>query len=134
VVAKPADKSILEGIQADLARMTSFLVIQTAFLGDVILATPIVEKLHAHFPDAQIDFLLRRGNEGLLTDHPFIRSLLIWDKRKGKYGNLMKIARTVRANRYDYVINCHRFASSGLITALSKATDRIGFDKNPFST
>lgn len=113
--------------------MSSFLVIQTAFLGDVILATPIVEKLHVHFPEAEIDFLLRRGNEGLLTDHPHIRNLLIWDKSKGKYGNLMKIARTVRADRYDYVINCHRFASSGLITALSRATNRIGFDKNPFS-
>ena len=47
--------------------MQKFLIIQTAFIGDVVLATIIIEKLHADFPDAQIDFLLRKGNEGLLT-------------------------------------------------------------------
>ena len=35
------------------------LVIQTSFIGDVVLATGIVEKLHSSFPDAEIDFLLR---------------------------------------------------------------------------
>ena len=62
-----------------------FLIVQTAFIGDVILATPIIEKLHHFFPDAQIDFLLRRGNENLLADHPYIRKCWIWDKKKEKY-------------------------------------------------
>ena len=44
-----------------------FLIIQTAFIGDVILATALVEKLHRHYPEATIDFALRKGNEGLLT-------------------------------------------------------------------
>ena len=35
--------------------MKRFLVIQTAFLGDAVLATSILEKLHAHFPDAAIE-------------------------------------------------------------------------------
>jgi heptosyltransferase-2 len=39
-------------------------------------------KNSAFFPDAQIDFLLRKGNEGLLTDHPHIHELLVWDKKK----------------------------------------------------
>ena len=41
--------------------MQKFLIIQTAFIGDVILATVLIERLHADFPDAQIDFLLRKG-------------------------------------------------------------------------
>jgi heptosyltransferase-2 len=39
------------------------LVIQTAFIGDVILATPVLEKLHRSFPGAAIDVLVRKGNE-----------------------------------------------------------------------
>ena len=37
------------------------LVIQTAFIGDVVLATAIIEKLHTFYPDARLDFLGRAG-------------------------------------------------------------------------
>ncbi len=111
----------------------SFLIIQTAFIGDVILATALVEKLRDSFPEASIDFLLRKGNEDLLKGHPNIRHTLIWDKRKDKIKNLVGIIKMVRANRYDYVINVHRFASSGFITAFSGAKQKTGFDKNPLS-
>jgi lipopolysaccharide heptosyltransferase II len=110
-----------------------FLIIQTAFIGDVILATPIIEKLHEYYPDAQIDFLLRKGNESLLEGHPYLHQVLIWDKKENKTKNLFKMISQVRANKYDYVINIHRHFSSGLITILSGANTTIGFDKNPFS-
>jgi len=109
------------------------LVIQTAFIGDVVLATPVIEKLHKHFPDARIDFLLRKGNESLFTGHPFLHNVLIWDKKTNKTSNLIKLIKQIRSTKYDMVINLHRFASSGLITFLSGAKERIGFDKNPFS-
>ena len=113
--------------------MLKLLVIQTAFTGDVVLATAVVEKLHSKYPTAQIDFLLRKGNEGLLQQHPFITNLLVWDKKNGKNKNLVKIALRVRKEHYTHVINLHRFATSGLITFLSGAKYKAGFDKNPFS-
>ncbi len=114
-------------------RLQSFLIIQTAFIGDVILATGLIEKLHQQYPNASIDFLLRKGNEGLLTGHPLLRTVLIWDKKESKISNLIKIIGQVRNNRYDCVVNIHRFASSGFITALSGSKLKIGFDKNPLS-
>jgi heptosyltransferase-2 len=111
----------------------AFLIIQTAFIGDVVLATALAEKLHQHHPDASIDFLLRKGNEDLLKGHPFMRKVIVWDKKKGKLKNLFAIIRQVRGTRYDQVINVHRFASSGLITLFSGAKVKVGFDKNPFS-
>lgn len=113
--------------------MQKFLVIQTAFIGDVVLATALIEKLHAHYPDAQIDFLVRKGNETLLTGHPFLHEVLIWDKRKNKLRNLMQLIGRVRRAEYDTVINIQRFAATGLLTAFSNAKQTIGFDKNPFS-
>ncbi|MHA4806921.1 glycosyltransferase family 9 protein [Flavitalea flava] len=113
--------------------MQKFLVIQTAFIGDVVLATAIIEKLHAFFPDAQIDFLLRKGNEDLLKGHPFLHETLIWDKKKGKLRNLWKMGGRIRRTKYDKVINVQRFAATGLLTAFSGAKQTIGFDKNPLS-
>jgi ADP-heptose:LPS heptosyltransferase len=109
------------------------LVIQTAFIGDVILASGIVEKLKQHYPLAQTDFLLRKGNETLFEQHPFIHKVLIWDKRYRKYPNLLQLISLVRKNRYDVVINLQRFAAMGLLTAFSGAQQTLGFTKNPFS-
>lgn len=113
--------------------MPSFLIIQTAFIGDVILATPVVEALHAEYPGASIDFLLRKGNEGLLQGHPYISHVHIWDKKNGKYGNMAKMIGTIRKLKYDVVINLHRFLNTGLVTVLSGAGETIGFEKNPLS-
>lgn len=113
--------------------MHRFLVIQTAFTGDVVLATAVVERLHSFFPAAEIDFLLRKGNEGLLDRHPFLRKVWIWDKRRSKMRNLFRLIAQVRREKYTHVINLHRFASSGLLTWLSGAPYKAGFDKNPFS-
>jgi heptosyltransferase-2 len=109
------------------------LLIQTAFIGDAILATALLEKLHHHFPDAQLSLLVRRGNEELFAGHPFLHELLIWDKKRGKYRGLWQLLGLIRARRYDKVINLQRFGSTGFLTAFSGAKQTIGFDKNPFS-
>jgi len=110
-----------------------FLVIQTAFIGDVVLATALLEKLHACFPDAQIDFLVRKGNEALLAGHPWLHETLVWDKKQNKLRNLWRMTRRIRREKYDKVINIQRFAATGILTALSGAGETIGFDKNPLS-
>ena len=113
--------------------LMKFLIIQTAFIGDVVLATPLIEKLRRFFPDAQLDCLVRKGNERLLTQHPHLRQVLVWDKKKDKYPGLLRLARRIRRERYDVVINCQRFAASGLLTILSGAKETLGFVKNPLS-
>jgi heptosyltransferase-2 len=113
--------------------MQKFLVIQTAFIGDVVLATGIIEKLHQHYPDAAIDFLVRKGNEGLLHGHPFLHEVLIWDKKQSKYSHLLQLLKKIKERRYDKVINVQRYTATGFLTAFSKAKETIGFNKNPLS-
>ena len=113
--------------------MKKFLIIQTAFIGDVILATALIEKLYDYDKNAEIDFLLRKGNETLLENHPKLNKVLVWDKKNDKYKKLFKLITQLRKNKYDFVINLQRFASTGLLTWLSKSKNKIGFDKNPFS-
>ncbi len=114
-------------------KLNKILIIQTAFIGDVILATSIVEKLSIFYPDAKLDFLLRKGNEGLLENHPKLNEILVWNKKKGKYSNLKLLSKTIHKNKYDLVVNLQRFASSGMLTAFSGAKLKIGFKKNPLS-
>ena len=113
--------------------MKQLLIIQTAFLGDVILATPIIEEYHRIYPTATIDVLVRKGNEGILQNHPLIRTLFTFDKKEKKTQELIRLIKHFRTIRYDEIINLHRYLSSGLITVFAGAKSIIGFDKNPFS-
>jgi heptosyltransferase-2 len=111
----------------------SILIIQTAFLGDVILATPVVAELKRIFPDARIDFLVKKGNESLLKNNPYLNKVHVFDKKLGKAQEIFRLTSQFRKDRYDLLINLHRFGSSGIIAGLSKARMKYGFKKNPFS-
>jgi heptosyltransferase-2 len=109
------------------------LIIQTAAIGDVILMTALAETLHHAHPDLKIDLLVKKGNESLFSQHPYLRTIFTWDKRNGKYRNLLKLIAKIRIERYGLVINVQRFFSTGLITVLSGAKETRGFSKNPLS-
>ena len=113
--------------------MKRILIIQTAFLGDVILATPLVSELNRLYPNAKIDFLVKKGNESLLANNPKLNSVHLFDKKNGKWKSLFGLIKQLRKSNYDLVVNLHRFGSSGLIAGLSKGKKRYGFKKNPFS-
>lgn len=113
--------------------MQKILVIQTAFIGDVVLATGLLENLHQEWPDAAITILVRKGNESLFLNHPFLHAVWVWNKKQGKYRHLLKLLGMIRRNKFDLLITVQRFAATGFLAAFSKARRRIGFDKNPFS-
>ena len=75
----------------------SALVIQTAFLGDVVLTTPLLSVLAArHGP---VDVVTTPAAAGLLEGHPAVRSVLRYDKRGSDrgWGGLRRMGRELRA-------------------------------------
>lgn len=113
--------------------INKILVIQTAFIGDVILATALLEELHLAYPNAELHLLVRKGNESLFNSHPFLKEVMVWDKKSKKISNLFQLLLRIRKQKFDIVINCHRFASSGILSGFSSAKHIAGFKENPFS-
>ncbi len=113
--------------------MEKILVIQTAFIGDVILATALLESIHQSKPDTEIHLLVKKGNESLFREHPFVKQVHVFDKKSGKLKEIGRLIKTFRKLNFDVAINLHRFFSSGFITVFSGAKKTIGFDKNPMS-
>ena len=113
--------------------LKKILVIQTASIGDVILTTPVIEKLHRFYPEASIDLLVKTGMEGIFRNHPFLHNVIAWNKKQGKYRNFFQIFSMIRKEKYDVIITVQRFALTGFLAAFSGAGIRIGFSKNPFS-
>ncbi|HEX9893711.1 MAG TPA: glycosyltransferase family 9 protein, partial [Gemmatimonadales bacterium] len=103
------------------------LVIQTAFLGDVVLTTPLLIRLaEQHGP---VDVLVTPAAAAVLEGHPAVRELIRYDKRgrdRG-LGGLLRLGRTLRSRRYQRVYLPHRSARSAALALWSGAPERIGF-------
>jgi len=108
------------------------LIIQTAFLGDVILITPMIRELKKAHSKAEIDVLVRKGNETLLSNNPHINQLFVWNKNK-KFASLFENLFAIRKRKYDEVICVQRYFNAGFLSAFSKARHISGFKQNPWS-
>lgn len=107
------------------------LIIQTAFLGDVILALPMAQTIKAHIPDGLVDFLCIPSTEGVLANHPAINKVIPYDKKGGdKLDKFIEVLAELREAEYDIVISPHRFFRSALLTYYSESKVRIGFEEN----
>lgn len=113
--------------------MKRILFIQTAFLGDVILATAAFSEAKRLFPEAEIDVVVKKGNESLLENNPQLTHVFTFDKKAGKFKEIFRLRKVFKKRQYDIVFNFQRFGSSGILTLLSGAKKMYGFKKNPFS-
>jgi heptosyltransferase-2 len=113
--------------------MKRVLVAQTAFLGDCVLATSLLEAIHGEHPDWHIDVLVRKGCEGLFVGHPYVGKVLVWDKARDKYRGLFGLIGEIRANRYHIVLQAQRFLSGSIGLILSGAQHRVGYASAPLS-
>jgi len=111
----------------------TILIIQTAFIGDTILASHFARALKDKFPDSKIHFLLRKGNESVIQGLPTIERTWIWNKKGSKLKNLINLILELRRIQFDMVFNLHRHFNSGLLTAFMKSPFKAGFVQNPLS-
>ncbi|PKP01133.1 MAG: heptosyltransferase [Bacteroidetes bacterium HGW-Bacteroidetes-6] len=113
--------------------MQKILIIQTASLGDVILATALAASIKIRYPDAVLTMLVKKPYNAILSENEVVDYVWFWDKSSKKYRNLLALRREIKKQQFDFVINLHRFASSGFLTAFSGAKFKAGFKSNPFS-
>ena len=107
--------------------MSGSLVIQTSFLGDVILTTPLIAELATRGP---VDVLATPVGAAALANNPDIRTVIPYDKRS-TYGSALGLWHTVKEIRtrrpYDATYLAQGSFRSGLLAMLTGATQRIGF-------
>jgi len=119
-----------------MKNVKKILIIQTAFIGDVILTTPLVEALAEDFPDAKIDFLTIPRSKSLLESNPKINNLIIFDKRGQDRGlsGLLRVGNILKNNQYNLCITPHRSLRSAYLSWKTQAEIRIGFDRTAWKS
>ncbi|MCA9303359.1 MAG: lipopolysaccharide heptosyltransferase I [Phycisphaerales bacterium] len=110
------------------------LIIRPSALGDVCRTVPVLDALRARFPEAQIDWLVQDSFAGSITHHPalnnvipFPRKALARQLKKAKVRPLIRWLRTLRAPRYDLVIDAQGLLRSAFFAYISGAKERVGY-------
>lgn len=111
------------------------LIIQTAFLGDLILSLPVIQVIKNNIENSSVDILCYARFANVLDNNPYINEIIKYDKRDKDSGvsGFKKVLKTIKGNKYDVVISIQRFLRSTLLSKLSGALKTISFDNSTSS-
>ena len=114
------------------------LLIRLSSLGDILLATAAIELIKRGTPDAIVDMAVYEQFLPLVADHPELRRALPVPKQQiaralarfrliHAAGLLIRFVRSLRALRYDHVIDLHGVTDSALVALFARAKTRTGY-------
>jgi len=117
----------------------NILVVEAWHIGDVVLATPLLLALRKRFPEARIALLGKQHAEELLRHSGLVDEVIVfdfpWTAKTAKYhprrynlGALRRLVSRLRSSRFDLTIDARMDLRSNLLTFLSRAPRRIGYD------
>ncbi len=117
--------------------MPKILLVKTSSMGDVIHNLPVVSDIRAHFPEAEIDWVVEESFVGIPALHPGVGEIMPvavrrWRKNLVSRTVLAEISdfvKHLRSKTYDVVLDTQGLIKSGIITRLAQGA-RCGFDRH----
>jgi lipopolysaccharide heptosyltransferase I len=111
------------------------LIIKPSSLGDVVHSLPFLNVMRESFPLTEIHWVIAKGLEGLLENHPMVNKLLVINKDqwkdmkriRGTVAEFRSLKDSIKGEYYDIAVDLQGLLRSGILTAASKAPVRLGF-------
>jgi heptosyltransferase I len=97
-------------------------------IGDAVHVLPVVTALARHQPGCRITWVLQPGPAALVRDHPDVQEVVLFEKQRGIRA-LRDVARELRRRRFDLALALQVYLKAGLVTALTRAPVKLGFDR-----
>ncbi len=102
-------------------------VLQTSFLGDMVLTTPLLERLAG---EGLVHVVATPANAALLANHPAVASVIVFDKRGADHGlgGLRRVAKRLRAVGAQRAYLAQGSSRTAALAWLAGIPERIGFE------
>ncbi|MCB9504367.1 MAG: glycosyltransferase family 9 protein, partial [Deferribacteres bacterium] len=112
------------------------LLIQTAFIGDAILTSPLIRALRHYFPDAQIDLVANPDTVSIFHHNPYIDHVYPLIKKPfiSKIINFFKLLWKLRHEKYDCALSAQRHMTSSNLMFFAGIPRRIGHKRQKLLT
>lgn len=110
-------------------------IVQTAFIGDVVLALPLAQAIREVAPHSKLTFVTTPAGASLAQCSPAIDTIVVYDKRSENKGwtGIHTMAHSLRTVSVQCIIAPHRSLRTTLLTRLARPDCSIGFTKNALS-
>lgn len=112
--------------------MKKILIIHTAFIGDIILSTPLIKKLKVKYKNegCSITYVTTPAGASVLKNNPDLDEIIAYDKRGSHRGfkGLFLLGKRLNYKGFDEVIIPHRYLRSSILGRLTGAPIRTGYD------
>jgi heptosyltransferase-2 len=113
----------------------NILVIQTAFIGDLIMSTSIFPALKEIFPKSTIDVVTIPVSSIILKNNPYVNNVFTFDKKntfKSKINSFFDLVKILKSNKYDIGISIQHSFTSSLLMLLSNIKYKVGNQRMKF--
>jgi heptosyltransferase II len=106
------------------------LLVRLRQIGDVVFTTPAIRAIRQRFPDALLTYIVEPGAAPVVLRNPHLHEVIVAPRRRGLRGVLddLALGRRLRAARFDLAIDFHGGPRASLLTWLSRAPQRIGYE------
>lgn len=111
------------------ANWDNVLVLQTSFLGDMILTLPLIAEIRRRFPVKKLSLVCTPQGRELLQDHPAVDEIIVDDKKgaHGGWSGLKKQAMALRQKHFTVALTPHKSARTAYLLHQAAIPKRIGF-------
>jgi heptosyltransferase I len=108
--------------------MDNICIVMMSAVGDAVHVLPVINAIKRHHPSAQITWVLQPGPASLVRGHPAVDDIVLFDRSRG-WRAFADIRRELTKRRFDLLLDLQVYLKAGLVTALSGAPLRLGFDR-----
>lgn len=106
------------------------LIIQQKMIGDVLTSSILFEALKEAFPDAKLYYLINTHTFSVVENNPYIDKCIFFTKEaETSKKELFKLAKNIRKEKFDVVIDVYSKVSSNIMSLFSGAKTKISYHK-----